>query len=380
MTISGQCIICREQNIVEFQGAADLPRVTSDCKPFPSGGRLAWCEICGTVQVVPDIKWQRDTSLIYEEYEIFHQSDGAEQAVYDTGAEAMIRRSDLLLRRLCQSTTLPRYGQLLDVGCGNGVTLSAFSRACPDWTLHGFDLDDRMLTRLRKIPGFVKLHAGRVNDVSDTFDLITMIHCLEHIPEPVAVLQGLLEKLSSGGKLFIDVPDASVWDYDLVIADHVVHFDLQTLAIAVESAGFKVTESSDAWSVKELSLIAERSRRPALGRRRTARSQDDVHRQLRWLWNVIEEAHHAAQTSYFGIFGTSVSAAWLFGSVGEQVEFFVDEDPERIGREFMGRPVLAPTDVESHATVFLALLPGVAKAIRIRLDGVAGNWILPPPK
>ena len=333
---------------------SEIPRVTSDCRPYPPGGRLGWCEHCSTVQAILDERWMRDTQGIYQAYDIFHQSAGAEQAVFDADAETFVQRSELLLRRLAQIFSIPRQGQILDIGCGSGETLRSFSRVFPHWHLDGFDLDTRMLKKLRAIPGWRQLHTDSVAAIDQRYDLVSMIHCLEHVPEPVPVLRDVLDKLGPAGKLFIQVPDTSVWHFDMVVADHSLHFDLGTLAAAVEASGFSILELTDVWSYKELSLVAKQdagdseTRVPC--RSKSPRTLADVHRQIDWLRAVIDQAQHAARGGNFGIFGTSISAAWLYGSLGEPVEFFVDEDPSRIGREFMGRPVLGPSELAPMRT------------------------------
>jgi hypothetical protein len=67
-------------NLHEIAGFLHLPRVTSDSKPYPQGGRLFVCERC-----------------------------------------------EVPARRLLECGVLPRSGTLLDVGAGSGAMLGAFS-------------------------------------------------------------------------------------------------------------------------------------------------------------------------------------------------------------------------------------------------------------
>ena len=75
----------------------------------------------------------------------------------------------------------------------------------------------------------------------------------------------------------------------------------------------------------------------------------------------------AARSQVFGIFGTSIAATWLAGSLDDKVSFFVDEDPSCQGREHLGRPVFAPHQVPHGAQVFLALVPKIAANVATRL-------------
>ena len=84
MKLSGfTCRVCAMPALEEMAGYTELPRVTSDCKPFPSGGRLAVCIACGATQKPIDTRWQNEIAAIYRNYEPYFQSAGVEQAVFD---------------------------------------------------------------------------------------------------------------------------------------------------------------------------------------------------------------------------------------------------------------------------------------------------------
>ena len=82
-------------------------RVTSDCKPWPPGGILGWCQSCGLVQTVTSPTWQREADEIYRGYAIYHQSGGAEQSVFVTSDRTGSPRSEVIVRALHQSCKLP---------------------------------------------------------------------------------------------------------------------------------------------------------------------------------------------------------------------------------------------------------------------------------
>jgi hypothetical protein len=75
----------------------DLVGVTSDCKPWPRAGLLAVCEVCGHVQKQIDDLWLLEVEKIYNRYEMYSLSNGAEQVVFD-GPTPVSRTSKLLGR------------------------------------------------------------------------------------------------------------------------------------------------------------------------------------------------------------------------------------------------------------------------------------------
>jgi len=82
------------------------------------------------------------------------------------------------------------------------------------------------------------------------FDLVTLVHALEHVADPVATLARLAERLEPKGLVFIEVPNAASVDMRrpskrrelLDLPVHLFHFAPPTLARVVEKAGLKTLE------------------------------------------------------------------------------------------------------------------------------------------
>src|SRR5207302_748942 len=125
-----------------------------------------------------------------------------------------------------QTLRLPEHGSVLDFGCGNGVALRNFAAARPNWSLYGSELSDRALPNLRQIAGFVELHTCPIEDIPGRYALVTLIHALEHVLDPVDTLSQLRARVDTDGHLFVDVPDCGRNPYDLIVADHLLHFTL----------------------------------------------------------------------------------------------------------------------------------------------------------
>ena len=376
------CAVCQSHDGPRpLPAFAGLPRVTSDCKPWPTGGELAVCEACGMIQKPPTVRWKEEIGRIYGDYEIYHLSQGAEQVIFAADGSAA-PRSQSLVAHVVERSSLPADGRLIDIGCGNGAALASFGRALPGWRLCGHELSDRALPSLRRIPGFEALYAGPVADIPGRFDLVSAIHSLEHMSDPGALLAEAAGLLTDGGTLFIEVPDIETSPFDLLVADHRSHFSRATLGHLAERAGIAVDELDNRVLAKEITLLGRRGAACGIGG--TARAVDPaegIHiaeRTLAWLEGVLEEATKAAAATSFGIFGSSVSGIWLYGALRDRVAFFVDEDATRIGRRFDGKPILAPDQVPAGSTVFIPLVPDTAARVAGRLAGIPARFVLPP--
>jgi len=375
------CRICGSSDLDEFPAFSRLARVTSDCKPFPAGGRIAVCRNCGAVQKPIDAEWEKAAASIYADYDPYFQSSGVEQAIFDPVLGRPRRRSAVILDRMAAEVSLPETGSVLDVGCGSGALLSAFSEAKPNWRLFGHDLSEINLDKLVKIPRFEKLHTAQLDEIGARFDLVTMMHSLEHFTTPIAGLQAVRECLSDTGQLLIEVPNIAATPFDLLIADHVSHFTLNDLTRVITAAGLGSVVLTDAWVTKELSVVAHRGATTAAPPPPTdpVTVAQHVCAQIAWLNAVIDQVEVLiAKNRTIGLFGTSIAGMWLFGQFGEHIAFFVDEDPSRRGTTLFGRPVLSPEDVAPGETVFIGLPYPVAFAIAKRLTGAPPRFELPP--
>lgn len=372
------CRACGASPVEVLPEFERLPRVTSDCKPFPKGGRLAVCLGCGAVQKPADGRWQAETAAIYRDYDIYFQSLGVEQAVFDPGKGFPRRRSIVLLERVVAAHPLGPTGTVIDVGCGKGAFLAAFAEFQPQWRLFGHELSTDSAEVLSRISNFQRLYTGPLQDLPGAFDLVTMIHSLEHFAEPFEGLNDLRPKLSGDGCLVIEVPNAEVSPFDLLIADHASHFTRDDLARLMSRAGYSGVLISDHWLTKELSVVAHVEGSLAAAPTPTPeRAMRRVKAHIAWLERVLNAAKECRKRRRrFGIFGTSIAAMWLFGEVGDDIDFFVDEDPNRLGT-LHGRSVLSPSQVPDGAVVYMPLIPEVARAVAQRLSRSQIEFVWP---
>lgn len=93
---------------------------------------------------------------------------------------------------------------VLDIGCSTGILLDKLRRAYK-CNVMGIEPSDAFREYGHKL-GLNVL--GKIDDLNGNqkFDLITAIHVLEHIIEPVAFLEKVREFIAEGGKLIAEVP------------------------------------------------------------------------------------------------------------------------------------------------------------------------------
>ncbi|MGO9109331.1 MAG: class I SAM-dependent methyltransferase [Thermoguttaceae bacterium] len=374
------CHLCGAAGLTEFADFRSFRRITSDCRPWPAGGRLCACPSCGSVQKLADEVWKAEVEELYAGYAIYDQAEGAEQAVFDPSSGEASSRSQRLLTALRNAIGLRAGGRMLDIGCGNGAMLRAFRKAAPGWSMAGTELSDKYRRSIETIPGVESLYTCPPAEVPGQFDMVTMIHVLEHIPEPGAFLYRLWPKLVPGGLLVVELPHHLANPFELLIADHCTHFAAATAAVLLERSGLEVLSVAENWVPKELTLVA---RRPVSASHDTHPGivqdcLDCVGQRIGWLGQISDMARKLASQREVGLFGTSIAGTWLFAELEGAVGFFVDEDPHRVGKRWQGRPVYHPQQIPRGSCVLIPLPFSLAEGISRRIARPDLEICLPP--
>jgi SAM-dependent methyltransferase len=258
---------------------------------------------------------------------------------------------------------------LLDIGCGNGSFLSAWSRLIPGWSLCGTEVGEKYKAQIESIPGVERLFTGDIAGIAGSFDVISLIHVLEHIPHPVAFLERLRNKLKPDGLLFVEVPDCRQNCFMLLVADHCSHFSPNLLAGVVKAAGFDVLHATNQWVTKEVSVAAQPDADAREGCAVNLPQSDSLEVFNGWqqLQHILSKVEPLARQANFGLFGTAIAATWLDAQLDRAARFFVDEDLNRVGNTHLGRPIVSPADTPNGATVFVALPQPLAGNVAERL-------------
>ena len=107
-------------------------------------------------------------------------------------------------RRFSSLKRLMENKDVLDFGCGNG----GFLLKARDTARQVVGVEpEKTLKPYFKKQG-IEVHSS-IAEVSAAFDLITLFHVLEHLPDPRATLKQLGEKLNAGGCIIVEVPHAN---------------------------------------------------------------------------------------------------------------------------------------------------------------------------
>ncbi len=208
--------------------------------------RVVRCKNCGLVYTNP----HPDREVIEEHYQEDYYREWIERQ--------MKRRVPMWKRRLKDLQKHKSNGRLLDVGFGCGTFLKLAREG--GFEVFGTEISEyacRYAQHVLELDVFRgELEEARLP--SESFDLVTLWHCLEHLADPKAALKEIHRVLKKNGLLLVAVPnlDNYITRVLYVLARgkrlklfsvnakelHLWHFTTQSLAALLNAAGFKVVE------------------------------------------------------------------------------------------------------------------------------------------
>jgi 2-polyprenyl-3-methyl-5-hydroxy-6-metoxy-1,4-benzoquinol methylase len=158
-------------------------------------------------------------------------------------------------------------GRLLDFGCGGGRFLRRMNGL--GWNVTGVDVSDAAVSAVRSA-GLRALQGTlpHAELAPGSFDVVTMRHALEHVPDPRSVLKAARQLLAPGGALVIQVPNYASWDVDyfgdaatvLDLPRHLTHFTPPTLLAMLAREGFRASSAAQAGRAGWLRKAAKRAK------------------------------------------------------------------------------------------------------------------------
>lgn len=136
---------------------------------------------------------------------------------------------------------------LLDVGCGTGDFLA--SAADHGWKVEGIEISEVAAQQANQLLGINCVYVGTVDTIKlqdSTYDLATSYHVIEHLLEPMVMLQRIYDLLKPGGILFLETPNinsvgakikGASWSH-ITPPEHITYFKPSSLYFALKKTGF----------------------------------------------------------------------------------------------------------------------------------------------
>lgn len=161
---------------------------------------------------------------------------------------------------------------ILDYGCGTGDFL-VYAKA-KKLKVFGVEPNPKALKIAREKLSDESITDKPIDELNQKFDVITLWHVLEHIPNLFEFLEQLKSKLNPGGKIYIAVPNHLSFDakfyknywaaYD--VPRHLWHFSPDSMQKLFNSFGMKIEKQYPLWfDSYYVSLLSEKYKKNSLG-------------------------------------------------------------------------------------------------------------------
>ena len=209
------CALCHDNNF----------KLISE-KDSKSKGELivCFCNSCSMVSQNPIPTEQQVEQYYATEYRQDYKQ------VFEPKLKHIYRAGNLALDRLGFLTKNNVVsGKLLDVGAGGGEFTYVSSQL-------GFDstgIEPNIgYSNYAKDQYQANVKTGQLADVDGKFDVITMFHVMEHIPDPIKTFKKLYDLLNEDGFLFIEVPNIESFSQspgNTFFKAHIHYFSAATL-------------------------------------------------------------------------------------------------------------------------------------------------------
>jgi SAM-dependent methyltransferase len=194
------------------------------------------CRQCGLVYQSPRMTEVESQEFYEAEYRLLYQG---QEGPNPKDLAIQTSRAQVALDYIRQQ--VKSISSLLDIGCSTGILLQRFQTY---YQCRASGIEPGTVYRQHAqslgLEVFSSLEELEVSGIS-RFNLVSMMHVLEHLPNPVQFLQNIREKfLEPHGWILLEVPN--LYAHDCFEVAHLASFSTHTLSQVIQKAGFRVIQ------------------------------------------------------------------------------------------------------------------------------------------
>jgi 2-polyprenyl-3-methyl-5-hydroxy-6-metoxy-1,4-benzoquinol methylase len=250
------CALCGGQSFTMCRQSC-----TDTLHGIPGAFDVVSCDACGLLQTNPRPTRSAIARYYPAEYSAYERTAEVGYSTKRRGLHlaALALRSVSfapfrLIARPPSRFPAPRGGanRLLDVGTGAGWY--ATQMVARGWKARGVEPDEAAAVEAARAAGLPSAaitvaSAEEANFPDASFDLITLVHVVEHLHNPLAVLRKAHSWLAPGGRLMLWCPNIASLESRIFrgrwagmdVPRHLYHFTPRTLSAILAAAGFRVS-------------------------------------------------------------------------------------------------------------------------------------------
>jgi 2-polyprenyl-3-methyl-5-hydroxy-6-metoxy-1,4-benzoquinol methylase len=232
------CALCNKSDIVPYQETKD--HFLSN-EPFT----ICKCHACGFLFTNP-IPSANDLGKYYQSDEYLSHSKskkGIFSKIYNLIRKYSVKKKYQLISEYVA------IGSILDIGCGTGEVLKYFSEK--GWQTKGIEPSDEARRYAVENLGLSVEKENYISTIVEkSFDVVSMWHVLEHVPQLNERMQQINCILKDEGVAFIALPNYKSWDAQYYSTEwaawdvprHLYHFSKESFLLLANKHKFQIAE------------------------------------------------------------------------------------------------------------------------------------------
>jgi SAM-dependent methyltransferase len=236
----------------------DAQRKTIDCNLCGSGdasvlfeagvaqaSRVVRCKNCGLMYASPRAKLPDQDEIKDYDPEVTKRAQETNRDRYEK-EELQVR--DYEDTRAYLRKVFPKRGRLLEIGCSMGFLLAKFRE--DGWEVEGIEPNRGYCEFIGDYHGIQATPTilEEADRQPENFDVVVMLHVIEHVPNPLGTLEEIYRVLKPGGTLVLETPRYDSLMFKLLrhrersisCDGHIYFFTTDTLRAVSRKAGFEV--------------------------------------------------------------------------------------------------------------------------------------------
>ena len=275
--------------------------------------------------------------------------DAPSAGIRSVGIQHTVKRKSARSSRLrLPAALLPTpKARVLDFGCFNGRFLVELRELLPEAELTGYDVADRPGSNN---PGAYTFLIGSWDNIVGPFDLVCFSHSIQYVRPFNELMKKLDDWLAPTGQIFVQTPDISKKPSALLLGDLHFHFTQAALTTILSNFGYATSTCADLPFEQDITVLGVKSG----GLQKQNPGIPVVENAIAGIHKLDTDLREL-DAPIGGILGTTIDSSFVDEQTGREARIFVDENPEKIGRPFRGRPVLHPKDVPASTNVIVPL-------------------------
>lgn len=227
-----KCNLCGSVDFEDIYKIKDVEIVTTKEK-FKIDINNVICRNCGLVFQNPYID--------EEKLELFY-SNQYKYSVNESRGGNVRKQQKKYIEKFLNN----KKGKILDIGCFEGFFLNLFKE--DGWNAVGLELSSSAAQKCREKYN-IKIYNDALEHVDlneKEFDVISIIHALEHVNNPMNTILLMKKYLKDDGLIFIEVPNIETFNYynitDVYNFQHIYNFSVNVLKNYLNICGLEIID------------------------------------------------------------------------------------------------------------------------------------------